>query len=41
MEPDQHERYAGQPKVKGVDYRFYDDLLNGKYQREVDAAQWP
>jgi len=41
MEPDDHQRYAGQPKVKGVDYRFYDDLMSGRYDREVDAAPFP
>lgn len=41
MDPDDHQRYAGQPKIKGVDYRFYDELLAGRYQREVDAARFP
>lgn len=41
MEKDDHQRYAGQPKVKGVDYRFYDDLLAGRYEREISATPFP
>jgi hypothetical protein len=41
LHPEEHERYAGQPKVKGVDYQFYADLQAGKYRREVEGASWP
>jgi radical SAM superfamily enzyme YgiQ (UPF0313 family) len=41
MEKDDHQRYAGQPKVKGVDYRFYDDLLRGRYEREIVETPFP
>jgi len=41
MEKDDHQRYAGQPKVKGVDYRFYDDLLRGRYEREIAETPFP
>lgn len=41
MEKDDHQRYAGQPKVAGVDYRFYDDLLRGRYEREIEATEFP
>ena len=41
MEKDDHQRYAGQPKVKGVDYKFYHGLLAGQYQKEVEATEWP
>jgi radical SAM superfamily enzyme YgiQ (UPF0313 family) len=36
-----HDRFAGSPKVKGVDYKFYDDLLAGRYQRSVMSTPWP
>lgn len=35
---DGHDRNAGQPKVRGVDYGFYQDLLAGKYGAEIDAG---
>jgi radical SAM superfamily enzyme YgiQ (UPF0313 family) len=41
MEKDDHQRYAGQPKVKGINYAFYDDLLRGRYEREVEATVFP
>ncbi len=41
MPKDDHTRYAGQPKISGVDYQFYADLLAGKYQKEVEETVWP
>lgn len=41
MDPDDHQRYAGQVKVKGVDYAFYDGLLAGRFKEEVDKVAFP
>ena len=39
MPSDAHDRNAGQPKVKGIDYTFYQDLRSGKYDNEIQAGQ--
>lgn len=39
LEEGDNQRYAGQPKVKGVDYRFYDDLLAGHYNKAIEQGQ--
>lgn len=41
MDPDDHQRYAGQVKVKGIDYGFYEDLLAGYYRKRVEEAPFP
>lgn len=38
MSSDNYHRFPGQEKVKGIDYRFYADLLAGKYDREIAGA---
>lgn len=35
MEEGDNQRYAGQPKVKGVDYSFYDQLLAGRFNKAI------
>jgi radical SAM superfamily enzyme YgiQ (UPF0313 family) len=36
-----HQRYAGQPKVKGIDYDWYSRLLRGDFDAEVRRKSWP
>ncbi len=36
MSSDNYHRYANDKKVKGVDYAFYEDLLAGRYDEEVN-----
>lgn len=36
MTKDNYHRYPGDEKVKGIDYQFYDQLLKGKFDREID-----
>lgn len=38
MSSDNYHRYAGDRKVKGVDYDFYDDLRRGRYDFEVELG---
>ena len=38
MSRDDYHRYPDDEKVKGVDYRFYRDLLAGRYDDEVDRS---
>ncbi len=33
--PKIYDRYPNKAKMKGIDYQFYEDLLNGKYDREL------
>lgn len=42
MSKDNYHRYPNDEKVKGIDYRFYNQLLAGKYDREVNRglADW-
>ena len=35
MSKDNYHRYPGDEKVKGIDYTFYRDLLDGKYEDSV------
>ncbi|MCP5085639.1 MAG: B12-binding domain-containing radical SAM protein [Rhodobacteraceae bacterium] len=37
LKPGEHQRGDGQ-RIKGVDYDFYDDLLNGKYDQQVNEG---
>src|SRR5262249_33449115 len=41
MTSDNYHRYPSEEKLAGVDYRFYRDLLAGRYDREVEASGWP
>ena len=36
MTSENYHRYAGEEKVKSVDYSFYRDLLGGKYDHEIN-----
>jgi anaerobic magnesium-protoporphyrin IX monomethyl ester cyclase len=38
MTSDNYHRFLGEEKVKGVDYRFYRDLLGGKYDAEINRG---
>jgi anaerobic magnesium-protoporphyrin IX monomethyl ester cyclase len=38
MSKDNYHRYPNDEKVKGIDYRFYNDLLAGKYDREINRG---
>jgi radical SAM superfamily enzyme YgiQ (UPF0313 family) len=38
MTKENYHRYPHDEKVRGVDYRFYRDLLRGKYEREVNRG---
>ena len=38
MSKENYHRYPDDEKLKGVDYQFYNDLLAGKYDEEVNAG---
>jgi radical SAM superfamily enzyme YgiQ (UPF0313 family) len=38
MSKENYHRYPNDEKVKGVDYGFYNQLLAGRFDREIDAA---
>lgn len=38
MSKDNYHRYPKDEKVRGIDYRFYNRLLSGKYDREVNRG---
>lgn len=38
MSKENYHRYPDDEKVIGVDYKFYRDLLAGKYDKEVNAG---
>jgi radical SAM superfamily enzyme YgiQ (UPF0313 family) len=38
MSKDNYHRYPKDEKVKGIDYRFYNRLLAGKFDREINAG---
>jgi radical SAM superfamily enzyme YgiQ (UPF0313 family) len=38
MSKENYHRYPSDEKVKGIDYKFYNDLLKGKYDREVNKG---
>jgi len=38
MTKENYHRYAGDEKVKGIDYPFYKDLLGGRYDAEINAG---
>jgi anaerobic magnesium-protoporphyrin IX monomethyl ester cyclase len=38
MSKDNYHRFPDDEKVKGVDYRFYRELLAGKYDREINSG---
>jgi hypothetical protein len=37
MTKENYHRYPNDEKVKGIDYKFYNQLLKGKFDREVNA----
>jgi hypothetical protein len=41
MSKEQHDRNPNSPKVKGIDYAFYNDLCAGKYNAEVAKVVRP
>jgi hypothetical protein len=38
MSKDNYHRYPNDEKVKGIDYQFYNDLLAGVYDDEVNQG---
>ena len=38
MTKENYHRFASDEKVKGIDYKFYKDLLHGKYDGEIDKG---
>jgi radical SAM superfamily enzyme YgiQ (UPF0313 family) len=38
MSKENYHRYPNDEKVKGIDYKFYNDLLAGKYDRKVNRG---
>ena len=38
MSKDNYHRFPSDEKVKGIDYKFYRDLLAGKYAAEVNRG---
>jgi anaerobic magnesium-protoporphyrin IX monomethyl ester cyclase len=38
MSKENYHRYPNDEKVKGIDYRFYNDLLAGKYDKKVNRG---
>ena len=38
MSKENYHRYPDDEKLKGIDYQFYNDLLAGKYDEEVNAG---
>jgi radical SAM superfamily enzyme YgiQ (UPF0313 family) len=38
MTKENYHRFASDEKVKGIDYKFYKDLLRGKYDHEIDKG---
>jgi radical SAM superfamily enzyme YgiQ (UPF0313 family) len=38
MTKENYHRYPSDEKVKGIDYAFYNELLKGKYDREVNKS---
>jgi len=41
MSKENYHRYPSDEKLKGIDYRFYNQLLAGKYDREVNRGLSP
>jgi radical SAM superfamily enzyme YgiQ (UPF0313 family) len=39
MSKENYHRYPNDEKVKGIDYRFYNKLLKGKFDREISRGQ--
>jgi len=38
MSKENYHRYPSDEKVKGIDYLFYNQLLKGKYDRQVNQG---
>ena len=38
MTKDNYHRFPDDEKVKGIDYKFYTDLLAGKYEAEINLG---
>ncbi|MEJ2555159.1 MAG: hypothetical protein P8186_02780 [Anaerolineae bacterium] len=38
MSKDNYHRYPNDEKVKGIDYQFYNDLLAGKYDNQINRG---
>jgi|GEM_PF-116755 len=41
MTREEHDRFPNKKRVNGVDYQFYNDLMSGKYDREVEMLPRP
>jgi len=41
MSKENYHRYPKDEKLKGIDYRFYNRLLSGKYDKEINQGQTP
>ena len=38
MSKENYHRYPSDEKVKGIDYKFYNQLMTGKFDREINAG---
>jgi len=38
MSKENYHRYPNDEKVKGIDYQFYNDLMQGKYDAEINKG---
>ena len=41
MSKENYHRYPKDEKLKGIDYKFYNRLLSGKYDKEINQGQTP
>jgi hypothetical protein len=41
MSKDNYHRFPSDEKLRGVDYRFYNQLLAGKFDREINQGLAP
>ena len=41
MSKDNYHRYPKDEKLKGIDYKFYNRLLSGKYDKEINQGETP
>jgi hypothetical protein len=38
MSKENYHRYPSDEKLKGIDYKFYNQLMAGKYDREINRG---
>ena len=38
MSKENYHRYPSDEKLRGIDYKFYNQLMTGKFDREINAG---